>query len=484
MSAHILHTNDQHGRLGTFPQIAALIQQYRTAYPNTLLVDTGDLGLARYYWPLIVSVLQHVRYDAIVPGNLETQLPDSASAADRLTEVGAPLLAANLEDWWAPSQPVLVVTCGDLTIGLLGLTTPLPYPPGHPLAPTERPPGTPVITDPIEVARVWVPRLRQMADAVVVLSHLGLAGDLPLARAVPDIDLIIGGHSHHRLASPIRVGRTSIVQAGLNNMAIGWSSLRRENGSITAEYRLLPVTLGAPRDAVVEELIRHYLERCYPEKLEVIAHTEGFGGDHALENGFSNLVTDILRHAAGADIFLTKASFIVPPIEPGPLRRWDLEMHVFLATASVVVMELTGEEVLAALEHGATDPVFTFLPPETRMEDARLIEAAEVRPATNFLYQSGMRLLVDYTRPWGERVVQARIGRSSLRRERTYTVAMDSFLAQGYSGFHWFTQGRSRREVGKVMDLLVDELQRRARAGPLRGRLDGRLHMRGLRFAG
>ncbi len=483
MSGYILHTNDQHGRLGTFPQIAALIQQYRAAYPDTLLVDTGDLGLARYYWPLIVSVLQHIRYDAIVPGNLETQLADSASAADRLVEVGAPLLAANLQDWWAPSQPVLVAACGDLTVGLLGLTTPVPYPPGHPLAPAERPPGTPVITDPIEAARTWVPRVRQMADAVVVLSHLGLAGDLPLARAVPDIDLIIGGHSHHRLASPIRIGRTSIVQAGLNNMALGCSSLRREDGGIAVEYRLVPVTLGTPRDVAVDELVTHYLERCYPEKLEVIAHTEGFSGDHALENGFSNLVTDILRHAAGADVFLTKASFIVPPIEPGPLRLWDLEMHVFLATASVVVMELSGQELLAALEHGATDPVFTFLPPETRTEDARLIEEAEVRPATNFLYQSGMRLVIDYTRPWGERVVLARLGRGRLRPERTYTVAMDSFLAQGYSGFQWFVQGRNRREAGKVMDLLVTELRRRARAGLLRGRLDGRLHVRGLRFA-
>jgi 2',3'-cyclic-nucleotide 2'-phosphodiesterase (5'-nucleotidase family) len=148
MSVTIIHTNDQHGRLGTLPQIAALIQQCRSASPHTLLVDTGDLGLSRYYWPLIVSLMQHLGYDAIVPGNLETQLPDSAAAADRLSEIGAPTLAANLQQWWVPAQPVLVTRVGELTLGLLGLTTPLPYPPGHPLGQQTRPPSTPVIADP------------------------------------------------------------------------------------------------------------------------------------------------------------------------------------------------------------------------------------------------------------------------------------------------------------------------------------------------
>jgi hypothetical protein len=159
-------------------------------------------------------------------------------------------------------------------------------------------------------------------------------------------------------------------------------------------------------------------------------------------------------------------------------------MHVFLASSVIVRMELSGAELLAALEQGATDPVYAFLPPETREDDVRLIETADQLPGSNFLHQSGMRLTVDYTRRQGQRVTAALVRRATLQPNRTYTVAMDNFLAQGYSGYHWFRTGRNPREVGKTMDLLLDGLRCRARRGPVRGYLDGRLQLRGLRFAG
>jgi 5'-nucleotidase / UDP-sugar diphosphatase len=49
---------------------------------------------------------------------------------------------------------------------------------------------------------------------LIALSHLGLKHDRLLARAVPRLELILGGHSHDTLAAPEYVGGVPIVHAG------------------------------------------------------------------------------------------------------------------------------------------------------------------------------------------------------------------------------------------------------------------------------
>ena len=56
---------------------------------------------------------------------------------------------------------------------------------------------------------------------IVVLSHLGLAGDKHLAEAVDGLDIIVGGHSHNRMEQAERVGKTLIVQAGAHGSDLG-----------------------------------------------------------------------------------------------------------------------------------------------------------------------------------------------------------------------------------------------------------------------
>src|SRR5437870_4976574 len=72
----------------------------------------------------------------------------------------------------------------------------------------------------IETAKRLVPELRKQADVVVVVSHLGMGSatgpqnDDSLAHAVPDIDVIVGGHDHIALRTGRQVGTTTIVQQG------------------------------------------------------------------------------------------------------------------------------------------------------------------------------------------------------------------------------------------------------------------------------
>src|SRR5439155_17835571 len=65
--------------------------------------------------------------------------------------------------------------------------------------------------DPLNTARDLVPALRQEADVVVALTHIGLKQDEALATTVPGIDLILGGHTHADLPEPARASGVPIL---------------------------------------------------------------------------------------------------------------------------------------------------------------------------------------------------------------------------------------------------------------------------------
>ena len=71
--------------------------------------------------------------------------------------------------------------------------------------------------DPVASARNEVAELKTLGcDLIVCLSHLGIdenmVNDFVVAKEVPDIDVIIGGHSHKELSEPVVIGKTRICQ--------------------------------------------------------------------------------------------------------------------------------------------------------------------------------------------------------------------------------------------------------------------------------
>jgi 2',3'-cyclic-nucleotide 2'-phosphodiesterase (5'-nucleotidase family) len=63
-------------------------------------------------------------------------------------------------------------------------------------------------------------------DKIILVTHCGLEVDKILAREIPQVDAIIGGHSHTRLDSPVIVehqdgSQTMIVQTGSYGRNLG-----------------------------------------------------------------------------------------------------------------------------------------------------------------------------------------------------------------------------------------------------------------------
>src|SRR5574340_333004 len=259
VSLTVLHTNDDHGMMQPFdytdesgyfkemqPNVggmarrATLIKTVRAATPNVALVDAGDV-FTRGPWHTVwygvpdTEAMNLMGYDALCVGNNEVKLLWGESRSKQLMlalmrRSRFAWLGANLTLGDGPPpgcdevafvegiHPFIVRTFGDLRVGFLGLTnqysSEFPFLKGW------------TFSDPIEVAKRWIPIARQECDVLIAVTHLGLEDDKALAAKVSGLDAIVGGHSHDYLPDPVRVAAPDgtlvpIAQAGEHGVVLG-----------------------------------------------------------------------------------------------------------------------------------------------------------------------------------------------------------------------------------------------------------------------
>ena len=118
-------------------------------------------------------------------------------------------------------------------------------------------------TDYIETAKNAVAEIGDSADIIVALSHSGTKGDgktgedFDLAMNVPEIDVIISGHSHNFYSEPIIVGNTILVSQGCYLEHLGVLNLEvYGKNAVCKDYKLVPIDSSVSED----EEIKAYVE--------------------------------------------------------------------------------------------------------------------------------------------------------------------------------------------------------------------------------
>ncbi len=271
----ILQTNDVHSRIDPFPEgtgrnagrggaarRATLIDAIRRENPLTLLVDAGDVFQGTPYFNLYkgeldFKVMSALGYDAMTIGNHDFDagvegLVNAARFAD------FEMLSANYDVSRTPLAPRVkphtIKELGPVRVGLFGLGVILQglVPPALCRDVAYR--------DPLECARREARFLRHEAgcDLVIALSHLGNTGydgeigDQTLARELPEIDLIVGGHSHTFMDAPTRYRHgereTLVYQVGFGGIYLGRVDFHMREGQVLkAAAGSLPVADPAAR---------------------------------------------------------------------------------------------------------------------------------------------------------------------------------------------------------------------------------------------
>lgn len=228
MSLWLFHTNDFHGRLT--PERAEVLAQYRREHPVSLLLDAGDAVSAgnlgfRVGGEPVLRRMGELGYDAMTVGNRESH-PRRELFAKKLEDAPFPILCANLTA--RPGAPVPTVPWVELErsgvrMAVMGLTVPM----------FTRKMWSQALCDylyenPVETARCLARELRPRCDLLIALTHIGLREDEALAAAVPEIDLIVGGHTHADLTAPLQVGRTPVLHTTAYAAYLGRARLEQD----------------------------------------------------------------------------------------------------------------------------------------------------------------------------------------------------------------------------------------------------------------
>jgi 5'-nucleotidase len=366
----ILHTNDMHSSLigmgpaadytpftlnddktrGGYARLAALIANRKEARKDqgpVLVLDAGDYSMGTPFGAASreigseLQLMSMMGYDATTFGNHEFDYgPDglgkSIGVATKAGRVPA-VLASNtnfskddptLADLQRLAKdkvirPYLVIERGGIRFGIFGLLG------KEAIIYTNA--GAVTFSDAIETAKEMVKILRetQKVDVVICVSHGGVekgndgryidGDDVRPAKAVPGIDVVIGGHSHTELQEAIIVnGRTPVVQTGKESRNLGELVIALEGDKLTVEsYKLYPIDDTIAGDRAIADEIDKFKKKV----TEAVFASRGYSidqplavaprdlpntyADFAAGTLLANLCTDAFRNATKADIGFT-----------------------------------------------------------------------------------------------------------------------------------------------------------------------------------
>ena len=452
----IVHVNDVHGRVEEdtrdgsigFAKFKTKLDQLRESNPNLLLLNAGDTVHGTTLVNVtegetMVGLMNLVGFDAMVPGN-----HDFNYGTERLLELAEmaefPILAANIvkeADKKTVLDPYTIKEVDGLKIGIFGLGTDETKFKSHP----KNTIGVEFI-DPIEVAKKIVKELQEKeVDMIIALVHLGIEGTTTatskeLAEKVEGIDLIVDGHSHEELNDPI--GGALIVQAGSYLKNMGIVEVEVKDGKIskkTASLFAYEEAKALDADPVILAEVTKIKEINKPIVEVVIGKSAvDLVGERGLvrtgETNLGNLITDAMRKSTGADIAFTNGGGIRAPIAAGDIMVNDI-LTAFPFTNTLAVIEVTGSELMAALEHG----VDRF--PEE---------------AGHFPHVSGMTYSFDPAKPVGERIEKVTVKGEVLDLAKTYTLVTNDFMAAGGDGYTMFEGKPFVAEGGLLSDVLIE----------------------------
>jgi 5'-nucleotidase / UDP-sugar diphosphatase len=484
----ILHLNDTHARVAQFPKIMTAVKEQRAEKPDTLLLHAGDVFSGTLYFSEFqgqadLAFLNKLKVDYLTLGNHEFDLGASSEGHKALVDFiqGAnfPIVSSNVDfsgdakftglfTDLVSSDPEngkiysgIIKEINGEKIGIFGLTT----------AETKdiSSPGAVKFENYIDEAKKAVKAFEDKGvNKIIALTHIGyddnalIDNDLELAKNVPGIDIIVGGHSHTQLNEPVFVNTntvgeksdgTLILQAYQYGDFLGTLDVEFDKEGIVVGYngKLLKIADYAD-DAEGLKLLAPY-----KEKIDVTSNDKigvkltedlinprssetSLYSVRANETALGNIITDGMLQKARQ--YTTKT--VVMALQNGGGIRSEIKagdvttgqvISVLPFGNTLALMDVTGAELKAAFEHSVKEAP---------------------KESGGFLHVSGAKLQFDSSKPAGSRVISIQyydIATNSyvdIDPAKTYTVATNAFTAKGGDNFDMF---KKAYEENRVTDL-------------------------------
>lgn len=404
----------------------------------------------------MVPVLNALGVDVAVYGN-----HDFDFGVEHLVELAQrmnfPWLMSNVHDkktgkLLADGREKLVFTWKGRKIGVIGLVE-LDW--FYTLSTIE--PDEIAYTDYVTAAKELVPQLiEEGCELIVALTHMRVPNDTRLAEEVPEIHLILGGHDHHYELT--RVGQVTMLKSGSDFREFSQITVRFSSSSSskerespvsestrpTFEIEKHEITSNIEPDEELQSVVDEYMalveEGMNEEMGSVECDLEGrFCEIRTRETNLGNFITDIMRRDTRSDIALLNSGTLRSDTvhESGVFKMRDL-MAMLPMVDSLAVLELTGEQLLKALENGVSQyPSYEGRFPQV----------------------SGLSFTFDPSQPSGSRVISSTVlvKAEQLKLDRVYRLVTKGYIASGKDGYDVFKEAKVvvSEDEGPILSAIV-----------------------------
>lgn len=471
MHAHDESFVERSRSIGGMPRIGHMIRLLRSKDPgHTLVIDAGDIFqgtplFTKYHGETEVNMLNKMGYDIYTIGNHE--FDDGAkNLAAQLRLAKFDIISANMDCASEPElaalvKPSVIKEIDGQKIAFIGGITPE-------LASVALNTGGVKVKAPGgNWLQPFIDEINKVKAAgvnkIILVTHCGVDYDKALAEGLPDVDAIIGGHSHTRLDKAIVVDHpdgttTTIVQTGCYGRALGKLDLRFDDkGKVIAtstQYRLINIT-----DKILDEPdLKAYVDEKVKPLLGLRHDIVGQAADvfdnkfrtMAWDSALGDLITDAVVEGGkeyGVQIGLENRGGIRSRIEKGPISEEKLEEmlpfdnHLTFATIS-------GATLLKTLEHSFAGPL-----------------------GGSFLDEHGIKVAWDPSKPRGNRVVFALVRDDKniwkpIDPQEKYKIGINDFSFNAGEGFDFSSAENIQRTPDKLSLMLRHYLKKHNDVAP------------------
>jgi 2',3'-cyclic-nucleotide 2'-phosphodiesterase (5'-nucleotidase family) len=398
---------------------------------------TGSILSDAFYGETVIALMNRMGYRASIVGNHEFDY-GLETMRKRIGQAKFPILSANVILPFDDVDQTAVIRAKGIRFGVVGLTTN----------------DTPTTTHPknlknvqfIDVVRALeqrLPSLRRASDMVILVAHIAPVEELRIARAFPEIKLIISGHSHTELREPLRENDTTIVRTGSFGRFVGRVDLTFEDRVLKRMAPRLIEVQGVPPDPDAVRMLEPYRKKVEQQMNAVLGEATAVLPRPIEEGGaILNLVADAYRAKTGAQIALANAGGIRTSLPAGPITYGKI-FEILPFENTIVTLKVTGAQLKRSLGIGL----------------------AAV---------SGVRVVLDLRKPARERLISATLDDGSpILDTATYSVTINDFMQAGGDGYE-FANASEVNDTGlRLRDAVSDYIKEKKVVAPLN---DGRIH--------
>ncbi len=490
----ILHTNDTHGALMGFAQVAKVRADYEARGANVILVDAGDFSQGTTYvstnkGAAAAQIMMKAGYDVVTLGNHEFDFGYEQlrqNLGEYFCTVCANVYKKGTDELAFAPYTMINLCLSDvpsgswLRIGFFGMETPETQTKVNPGLITELEFGTNENGKFLSGAQDAIAGLKNAgADIIIGLVHLGVDDESEPYRSVDlynevkdDVDFLIDGHSHTVMTEgpngePIQSTGTKASKTAFMN--VGCIIIDNATKTIEDNY-LIPLGEDAPVDETVAAAAQEIMDAVDAEYGAVFAKSEvELNGDKApgnrnMETNLGDLITDSMRWGVlkdmDAETLGVPEENVVAITNGGGIRAWIHAGNVTMNDVNTVlpfgntvaVVYVKGSELLEALEAStySTPGAVGGFPQVSGMKyeiNTRVpFDKGEQYPDSTYYKPASI-----------QRVTIQEINGKAFDENATYAVVTNNFCSAGGDTYYAFKAASSQFDTGIPMDeMLMD----------------------------